>query len=188
MTHCLTSDCVSLLVSPACDDECSGLLISDMDRLLSIINEVTLTTPLPPPYKVLYRFENMTEELKVRKKMCESSWNLLLFNPCHNYKWFHYFDLLWPPICGVPQFDAFKFPPFEFWKNWDSCVRTWNFLQWGRSLHQPPCQQYQIFYWEPLHRFLFCFVLWGSKIQILFLSSKEHFNRCLVLHPVIWDF
>nr|XP_004550571.2 laminin subunit alpha-2 isoform X4 [Maylandia zebra] len=48
----------------SCDDECSGLLISDMDRLLSIINEVTLTTPLPPPYKVLYRFENMTEELK----------------------------------------------------------------------------------------------------------------------------
>lgn len=71
---------------------------------------------------------------------------------------------------------------------WDSCVRTWNFLQWGQSLHQPPCQQYQIFYWEPLHRFLFCFVLWGSKIQILFLSSKEHFNRCLALHPVIWDF
>uniref|UniRef100_A0A669CIT2 Laminin subunit alpha-2 n=1 Tax=Oreochromis niloticus TaxID=8128 RepID=A0A669CIT2_ORENI len=55
----------------SCDDECSGLLISDMDRLLRIINEVTLTTPLPPPYKVLYRFENMTEELKVRKKMCE---------------------------------------------------------------------------------------------------------------------
>lgn len=70
MTHCLTSDCVSLLVSPACDDECSGLLISDMDRLLRIISEVTLTTPLPPPYKVLYRFENMTEELKVRKKKC----------------------------------------------------------------------------------------------------------------------
>ncbi|XP_030577117.1 laminin subunit alpha-2 isoform X2 [Archocentrus centrarchus] len=48
----------------SCDDECSGLLISDMDRLLRIISEVTLTTPLPPPYKVLYRFENMTEELK----------------------------------------------------------------------------------------------------------------------------
>ncbi|XP_068198951.1 laminin subunit alpha-2 isoform X1 [Antennarius striatus] len=48
----------------SCDDECSGLLISDMDRLYRIINEVTLTTPLPPPYKVLYRFENMTEELK----------------------------------------------------------------------------------------------------------------------------
>uniref|UniRef100_A0A3Q3BBL4 Laminin alpha domain-containing protein n=2 Tax=Kryptolebias marmoratus TaxID=37003 RepID=A0A3Q3BBL4_KRYMA len=47
-----------------CDDECSGLLISDMDRLYRIITEVTLTTPLPPPYKVLYRFENMTEELK----------------------------------------------------------------------------------------------------------------------------
>lgn len=48
----------------SCDDECSGLLISDMDRLYRIISEVTLTTPLPPPYKVLYRFENMTEELK----------------------------------------------------------------------------------------------------------------------------
>uniref|UniRef100_A0A672JPW8 Laminin alpha domain-containing protein n=1 Tax=Salarias fasciatus TaxID=181472 RepID=A0A672JPW8_SALFA len=47
-----------------CDDECSGLLLSDMDRLDRIISEVTLTTPLPPPYKVLYRFENMTEELK----------------------------------------------------------------------------------------------------------------------------
>uniref|UniRef100_A0A3B3IEU7 Laminin alpha domain-containing protein n=3 Tax=Oryzias latipes TaxID=8090 RepID=A0A3B3IEU7_ORYLA len=47
-----------------CDDECSGLLISDMDRLYRIITDVTLTTPLPPPYKVLYRFENMTDELK----------------------------------------------------------------------------------------------------------------------------
>ncbi|KAM4522102.1 laminin subunit alpha-2 isoform 2-T2 [Odontesthes bonariensis] len=48
----------------SCDDECSGLLISDMDRLYRIITDVTLTTPLPPPYKVLYRFENITEELK----------------------------------------------------------------------------------------------------------------------------
>ncbi|XP_029705872.1 LOW QUALITY PROTEIN: laminin subunit alpha-2 [Takifugu rubripes] len=48
----------------SCDDECSGLLISDMDRLYRIIADVTLTTPLPPPYKLLYRFENMTEELK----------------------------------------------------------------------------------------------------------------------------
>ncbi|KAL6095758.1 lama2 [Pungitius sinensis] len=48
----------------SCDDECSGLLLSDMDRLHRIITDVNLTTPLPPPYKVLYRFENMTEELK----------------------------------------------------------------------------------------------------------------------------
>ncbi len=40
-----------------------------MDRLYRIITDVTLTTPLPPPYKVLYRFENMTEELKVQKKV-----------------------------------------------------------------------------------------------------------------------
>ncbi|XP_069017691.1 laminin subunit alpha-2 [Embiotoca jacksoni] len=48
----------------SCDDECSGLLISDMDRLYRMITDVTLTTPLPPPYKVLYHFENTTEELK----------------------------------------------------------------------------------------------------------------------------
>ncbi|XP_051266055.1 laminin subunit alpha-2 isoform X2 [Dicentrarchus labrax] len=48
----------------SCDDECSGLLISDLDHLYRIITDVTLTTPLPPPYKVLYRFENMTDELK----------------------------------------------------------------------------------------------------------------------------
>ncbi|XP_029351939.1 laminin subunit alpha-2 isoform X3 [Echeneis naucrates] len=48
----------------SCDDECSGLLISDMDRLYRIITDVTVTTPLPPPYKMLYRFENMTDELK----------------------------------------------------------------------------------------------------------------------------
>lgn len=61
-------NCVFLCVL-ACDDECSGLLISDMDRLYRILTDVTLTTPLPPPYKVLYRFENMTEELKVNKNM-----------------------------------------------------------------------------------------------------------------------
>uniref|UniRef100_A0A7N8XDG1 Laminin subunit alpha-2 n=1 Tax=Mastacembelus armatus TaxID=205130 RepID=A0A7N8XDG1_9TELE len=55
---------VFVFVCVACDDECSGLLISDMDRLYRIITDVTLTTPLPPPYKMLYRFENMTEELK----------------------------------------------------------------------------------------------------------------------------
>ncbi|XP_061668188.1 laminin subunit alpha-2 [Syngnathoides biaculeatus] len=48
----------------SCDDECSGLLLNDMDRLYRIVTEITLTTPLPPPYKILYRFENMTEELK----------------------------------------------------------------------------------------------------------------------------
>ncbi|KAG1925040.1 Laminin-like protein epi-1, partial [Pimephales promelas] len=48
----------------SCDDDCAGLLIRDMERLLRLIGSVNLTLPLPLPYKVLYRFENMTEELK----------------------------------------------------------------------------------------------------------------------------
>lgn len=67
-----------LFIRPACDDECSGLLISDMDRLYRIITEVTLTTPLPPPYKMLYRFENMTEGLKVSSH--HNSFNSCLIN------------------------------------------------------------------------------------------------------------
>uniref|UniRef100_A0A8B9LMM9 Basement membrane-specific heparan sulfate proteoglycan core protein n=1 Tax=Astyanax mexicanus TaxID=7994 RepID=A0A8B9LMM9_ASTMX len=49
----------------SCDDDCAGLLIRDMDKLLRLITSANLTLPLPPPYKMLYRFENMTEELKV---------------------------------------------------------------------------------------------------------------------------
>ncbi|XP_073788195.1 laminin subunit alpha-2 isoform X3 [Danio rerio] len=48
----------------SCDDDCAGLLIRDMERLLRLIGSVNLTLPLPLPYKVLYRFENVTEELK----------------------------------------------------------------------------------------------------------------------------
>ncbi|XP_060740347.1 laminin subunit alpha-2 isoform X3 [Tachysurus vachellii] len=48
----------------SCDDDCAGLLIRDMDRLLRLISSANLTLPLPPPYGALYRVENMTDELK----------------------------------------------------------------------------------------------------------------------------
>uniref|UniRef100_A0A4W5KBC8 Laminin subunit alpha 2 n=1 Tax=Hucho hucho TaxID=62062 RepID=A0A4W5KBC8_9TELE len=62
----------------SCDDDCAGLLIRDMDRLHRIITSVNLTTPLPPPYKVLYRFENMTQELKVNRKHPNTSFGVHL--------------------------------------------------------------------------------------------------------------
>ncbi|XP_066555448.1 laminin subunit alpha-2 [Amia ocellicauda] len=47
----------------SCDDECTGLLLNDLDNLGRMVTSVNLTGPLPPPYTVLYRFENMTQEL-----------------------------------------------------------------------------------------------------------------------------
>ncbi|KPP66555.1 laminin subunit alpha-2-like, partial [Scleropages formosus] len=55
--------CVRVHIA-ACDDDCSGLLLSDLEGLHRLVSSINLTGPLPPPYKVLYRFENMTEELK----------------------------------------------------------------------------------------------------------------------------
>ncbi|NXG28484.1 LAMA2 protein, partial [Dromaius novaehollandiae] len=47
-----------------CDDECTGLLFSDLDRLNQLVMSVNLSGPLPAPYKMLHGFENMTQELK----------------------------------------------------------------------------------------------------------------------------
>uniref|UniRef100_A0A8B9EMM7 Laminin subunit alpha-2 n=1 Tax=Anser cygnoides TaxID=8845 RepID=A0A8B9EMM7_ANSCY len=48
----------------SCDDECTGLLLSDLDQLNQMIMSVNLSGPLPAPYKLLHGFENTTQELK----------------------------------------------------------------------------------------------------------------------------
>ncbi|RXM32891.1 Laminin subunit alpha-2 [Acipenser ruthenus] len=45
-------------------DECTGLLLNDLDSLGRMVMSVNLTGPLPLPYEVLNRFENITQELK----------------------------------------------------------------------------------------------------------------------------
>ncbi|KAG8444246.1 hypothetical protein GDO86_009434 [Hymenochirus boettgeri] len=47
-----------------CDDECTGLLLDDLDELNQMVLSVNLSGPLPPPYKMLFLFENQTQELK----------------------------------------------------------------------------------------------------------------------------
>ncbi|XP_053314949.1 laminin subunit alpha-2 isoform X2 [Spea bombifrons] len=47
-----------------CDDECTGLLLNDLDLLNQMVLSVNLSGPLPPPYKMLFSFENETQELK----------------------------------------------------------------------------------------------------------------------------
>ncbi|KAJ7341923.1 hypothetical protein JRQ81_007908, partial [Phrynocephalus forsythii] len=47
-----------------CDDECTGVLLRDLDQLNQMALSVNLSGPLHPPYKMLYSFENTTQELK----------------------------------------------------------------------------------------------------------------------------
>ncbi|XP_063773402.1 laminin subunit alpha-2 isoform X3 [Pseudophryne corroboree] len=47
-----------------CDDECTGLLLDVLDQLNQMVMSVNLSGPLPPPYKMLFSFENETQELK----------------------------------------------------------------------------------------------------------------------------
>lgn len=54
-----------VFLPPACDDECTGLLLNDLDRLNQMMLSVNLSGPLPAPYRMLHGFENMTQELKV---------------------------------------------------------------------------------------------------------------------------
>ncbi|XP_060095142.1 laminin subunit alpha-2 isoform X2 [Heteronotia binoei] len=48
----------------SCDDECTGVLLRDLDQLHQMVLSVNLSGPLQPPYKMLYSFENTTQELK----------------------------------------------------------------------------------------------------------------------------
>ncbi|NXI45933.1 LAMA2 protein, partial [Galbula dea] len=48
----------------SCDDECTGLLLNDLDRINQMILSVNLSGPLPAPYQMLHGFENTTQELK----------------------------------------------------------------------------------------------------------------------------
>lgn len=47
-----------------CNDECTGLLLDDLDQLNQMVMSVNLSGPLPPPYRMLFSIENETQELK----------------------------------------------------------------------------------------------------------------------------
>lgn len=50
---------------PACDDECTGILLGDLDRVGDAILSVNLTSVVPAPYGVLSNLENATRSLRV---------------------------------------------------------------------------------------------------------------------------
>ncbi|XP_055492345.1 laminin subunit alpha-2 [Leucoraja erinacea] len=48
----------------SCDDKCTGLLLSDLEHFDQIITRLNLSGPFPPPYKVLFGYENASQELR----------------------------------------------------------------------------------------------------------------------------
>lgn len=55
------------MVSSACDDDCTGLLLNDLDKLDEAMLLVNLTGPVLVPYGILADLENATKHLKVCK-------------------------------------------------------------------------------------------------------------------------
>uniref|UniRef100_A0A8C7TB04 Laminin, alpha 1 n=1 Tax=Oncorhynchus mykiss TaxID=8022 RepID=A0A8C7TB04_ONCMY len=66
--HVLDGDqCVS------CDDECTGVLLDDLDALESSFLSVNLTGVILSPYSTLVSLENDTQEVKVKEGSCYTS-------------------------------------------------------------------------------------------------------------------
>lgn len=52
-------------LSVACDDECAGVLLDDLDNIADAILSVNLTGAFPLPYGILSNLKNTTEDLRV---------------------------------------------------------------------------------------------------------------------------
>lgn len=56
------------MVSSACDDDCTGVLLNDLNNLSKAIFSINLTGVAFAPYGILVDVENSTKYLKVKNK------------------------------------------------------------------------------------------------------------------------
>lgn len=57
--------CVSLT---ACDDECTGVLLDDLDKIENYFLSVNLSSVAMAPYSQLVKLENQTRKLQVHTR------------------------------------------------------------------------------------------------------------------------
>lgn len=56
------------MLSSACNDECTGVLLDDVDALEALILSLNLSGVILAPYSLLSSLENQTQELQVGAK------------------------------------------------------------------------------------------------------------------------
>lgn len=56
---------IQLMLSLACNDECTGVLLDEVDILEASIHSLNLSGVILAPYTLLISLENQTQELQV---------------------------------------------------------------------------------------------------------------------------
>lgn len=62
---CVLSDVIRVFWSPACDDECSGILLDDLEKIHAHFLSVNLSAVAVAPYRQLMLLENQTSGIQV---------------------------------------------------------------------------------------------------------------------------
>lgn len=70
--------------SSACDDECTGLLLDDVDSIEATIQSLNLSGVILAPYSLLISLDNQTHVLQVGAQSWSHFW-LLLFENIYIY-------------------------------------------------------------------------------------------------------
>lgn len=65
MLHVIRDD-VCVFLTPACDDECTGILLDDLDKLHNHFLSVNLSGVSMAPYRQLVVLENQTRDIQVQ--------------------------------------------------------------------------------------------------------------------------
>lgn len=53
------------MLSLACNDDCTGVLLDDVDAIEATIQSLNLSSVILAPYSLLINLENQTQELQV---------------------------------------------------------------------------------------------------------------------------
>ena len=62
---CLSSELMCVFVTAACDDECTGILLDDLEKIHNHFLSVNLSSIAMAPYRQLVLLENRTQDIQV---------------------------------------------------------------------------------------------------------------------------